>query len=68
MHHGEGLAVLGPGRLDLGDADLDHDQPCRFDLVEGVPGEMVWEIVVGWEIVGEEVVVVEEADDLWEQG
>ena len=64
MHHGEGLAVLGAGRLDLGDADLDHDQPRCFNLVEGVPGEVVRQVVVGWEVVGEEVVIVEETDDL----
>lgn len=66
VHHGQGLAVLGPRRLDPGDADLDHDQPRRLDLVEGVPREVVRQVVVWREVVGEEVVVVEEADDLGE--
>lgn len=66
MHHGQGLAVLGPGGLDPGDADLDDDQPRRLDLVEGVPGEVVRQVVVGREVVGEEVVVIEETYDLGE--
>ena len=64
VHDGQGLAVLGPRRLDSGGADLDHDQPRCLYLVEGVSWEVVREVVVGWEVVGEEVVIVEEADDL----
>lgn len=64
VHYGQGLAVLGPWRLDPGDTDLDHDQARCLDLVEGVPREVVRQIVVWREVVGEEVVVVEEADDL----
>lgn len=64
MHHGEGLAILGPRGLDPGDTDLDHDQPGCLHLIKGVPREVIGEIVVGWEIVREEVVVVEEADNL----
>lgn len=64
VHHGQGLAVLGTRRLDPGDADLDHDQPRCLDLVEGVPWEVVRQVVVRWEVVGEEVVIVEETDDL----
>lgn len=66
MHHGQGLAVLGPRRLDPGDAYLDYYQPRCLDLVEGVPREVVRQVVVWREVVGEEVVIVEEADDLGE--
>ena len=58
------MPVLRPGRLDPGDADLHHDQPCCLYLIEGMSREVVWQIVVGWEVIGEEVVVVKEADNL----
>ena len=64
VHHGKGLPVLGPGRLDPGDADLHHDQPGCLHLVKSVPRQVGGEVVVGWEIVREEVIVVEEADNL----
>jgi hypothetical protein len=66
VHNWEGLSVLGPRGFDLGDPDLNHDQPCCLDFVESVPRQVIWKVVVGWKVVGEEVVIVEEADDLGE--
>lgn len=64
MHHRPSLAVFGPRWLNLGDVQLDDNEPHGLGVVDYGPREVVREVVVLGEVVSEEVVEVEEADDL----
>ena len=66
MHHRHVLLVVRSGRLNLGYVDLHHDDAGGLANVKGWT-RSVWICVpkvACWEIVAEQVVVVEEANDL----
>lgn len=63
MDHRAILAVIGAGGLDLGDPELHEDEAGGLAGVDSGAGHVGGRLVLGAEVVGEEVGVVEEADD-----
>lgn len=58
------MAILGPRCLDLGDVQLDDDEPQGLSFVDDGPREVVRQGVVRREIESKKVIEIEEAEDL----
>lgn len=63
MHDGQVLPVFGPGLLDGRDEDAHEDEARGLADVDGPARDVGERLVLGAEVVGEEVGVVQEADD-----